>query len=192
MKDLNICIDIDGTITEPYYWLEPYNKHFGKNVTEEDVTQYNICEILDISEEEHYKFYDKYKYKLHWDEQILSDAPGFINKLSKDHYIYFVTAREKSLTMLTHAYLKYHKFKYDDLFLLGSHYKVEKAKELGCDIFIEDSASNALELSEAGFKVLLFDTNYNRIKLNDNIVRIYNWKEIYSKINDLLLQEDAM
>lgn len=30
MNNLNICIDIDGTITEPYYWLEISNKYFKK------------------------------------------------------------------------------------------------------------------------------------------------------------------
>ncbi len=35
MKNLNICIDIDGTITDPYYWLNITNKYFNKNITEE-------------------------------------------------------------------------------------------------------------------------------------------------------------
>lgn len=30
MNNLNICIDIDGTITEPYYWLDISNKSFHK------------------------------------------------------------------------------------------------------------------------------------------------------------------
>lgn len=32
MDKLNICIDIDGTVTEPYYWLNIFNKHFKKNI----------------------------------------------------------------------------------------------------------------------------------------------------------------
>jgi len=97
-----------------------------------------------------------------------------------------------SLTMLTHSYLKKNEIPYDDLFVLGSHYKVDKAKELKSDIFIEDNYHNALQLSEAGFKVLLLDTNYNRKPINENITRVYNWKEIYSIIDKLLLQSKAM
>jgi len=77
---------------------------------------------------------------------------------------------------------------YDDLFVLGNHYKVNTAKELNCSIFIEDNYNNAIQLSTAGFKVLLIDTNYNRKPLNDNIVRVNNWKDIFSIINELSLQ----
>jgi uncharacterized HAD superfamily protein len=94
--------------------------------------------------------------------------------------------------MLTHSYLKKNELYYDELFVLGSHYKVEKAKELNCNIFIEDSYDNAMQLSKSGFKVLLMDTNYNRGQLNDNIIRVYNWREIYEKINKLLLHNKAM
>ena len=33
MKKFNICIDIDGTITDAYYWLEPCNRYFMKNIS---------------------------------------------------------------------------------------------------------------------------------------------------------------
>lgn len=192
MKDLNICIDIDGTVTDPYYWIESCNRYFGTSITKEDVTQYNIGKILDVSEEDYLGFYEKYKYKIHREQEIRPEAPSIVNKLGKSHNIYFVTARDKSLTLLTHSYLKHHSFNYDELFLLGSHYKVEKAKALNSDIFIEDSHSNALDLSQAGFKVLLIDTNYNRLPLNDNIVRVDNWNDINYMVDELLLQEDAM
>ncbi len=45
MDNLNICIDIDGTITEPYYWLEISNKYFKKNIKPEDITVYNIEDV---------------------------------------------------------------------------------------------------------------------------------------------------
>ncbi len=189
MKDLNICIDIDGTITDPYYWIKPFNKYFNKDIKVSDVSQYNIEKTFNISEEDYFEFYDKYKFELHWEQEILPEAQIIINNLSKDHNIYFVTARDTSLTLLTRSYLKHHNFIYDDIFLLGSHYKVEKAKKLDCDIFIEDNYSNALELSEAGFKVLLIDTNYNRLPTNNNIIRVYNWDEINNIIKKLLLQE---
>ena len=126
MKKLNICIDIDGTITEPYYWLDCCNKHFKTNITEKD------------------------------------------------------------LTLITHEYLRNNSIHYDNLFLLGSHYKVNKAKELDCDIFIEDNYRNAIELSEAGFYVLLLDTNYNREPLNNNI------KRVYKNIKNLFLEMEVI
>jgi uncharacterized protein len=94
--------------------------------------------------------------------------------------------------MLTNAYLRKNEIPYDDVFVLGTHYKVDKARELNCSIFIEDNYDNAIQLSSAGFKVLLIDTNYNRKPLNENVVRVYNWKDIYTIINELILQSIAM
>ena len=192
MKNLNICIDIDGTITDAYYWLNITNKYFNKNITESEITEYYIHDIMGVSLEEYDEFYKQNKFEIHAEQVLREDAKIVIKKLSELHNIYFVTAREKELTMFTHSYLKRNGIIYDDLFVLGSHYKVDKARELECNVFIEDNYDNAIQLSNAGFKVLLIDTNYNRKPLNDNIVRVYNWKEIYYTINKLLLQSFAV
>lgn len=194
MKNLNICIDIDGTITDAYYWLNITNKYFNKNVTESQVTEYYIHKVMNIDRLEYEEFYEKNKFKIHseQEQELREDVKLALNKLNIHHNIYFVTARDKSLTMLTYSYLKKNELPYDGLFLLGSHYKVEKAKELNCDIFIEDNYDNAIQLSEAGLKVLLMDTNYNRKKLNENIIRVYDWKEVYMIINQLLVHNKAV
>ncbi len=192
MKNLNICIDIDGTITDAYYWLNMTNKYFNKKIKEEQVTKYYIHEVMGIKPEEYEKFYEENKIEIHSNQKLREDVQSVIKRLSRIHNIYFVTAREKELTMLTHLYLKRNEIPYDDLFVLGSHYKVDKARELECNVFIEDNYDNAVQLSTAGFKVLLVDTNYNQKPLNDNIVRVYSWKEIHSIINELLLQSKAM
>jgi len=192
MKDLNICIDIDGTITDAYYWLNITNRYFNKKITEQEITKYYIHEVMGIKQEEYDKFYEENKIEIHTQQKIREDVQSVIKGLSLLHNIYFVTARDKSLTMFTHSYLKKNEIPYDDLFVLGSHHKVNKAKELNCSVFVEDNYDNAVELSNAGFKVLLIDAGYNRMPLNDNVVRVYNWKEIYSIINKLLLQSKAM
>lgn len=192
MKKLNICIDIDGTITDPYYWLDYCNDYFNTNITEKDVTEYSISQVLGINENSYLEFYEKNKYDIHSNQKIRDDASIIINKLRSVGNIYFVTAREESLTLLTHEYLKTNNIYYDNLFLLGTHHKVEKAKELYCDIFIEDNYDNAIELSKEGFYVLLLDTNYNKKPLNDNIKRVSNWLEIYEIVKDLLLEIEAI
>ena len=188
MKNLNICIDIDGTITDPYYWLDSCNEYFNTTITKEDVTEYSISNVLGVKEEEYIEFYKKNKLKIHWNQAIIPEAIKYIKLLNFKNNIYFVTARDKNLIMLTHSYLRKHSISYDGLFLLGSHHKVNKAKDLNCDIFIDDSYNNAIELSNAGFKVLLIDTNYNRKDLNENIIRVNNWREIYEEINKLSIE----
>jgi uncharacterized HAD superfamily protein len=192
MKNLNICIDIDGTITDAYYWLDSCNEYFNTNVTEEQVTEYYIHKVLGVEDKEYQEFYEKNKFNMHSEQKLREDVKSVIKKLSLLHNIYFVTARDKSLTMLTHAYLRKNEIPYDDLFALGSHYKVDKAKELNCSVFIEDNYDNAIQLSNAGFKVLLIDTNYNRKLIGKNILRVYTWNEIYTILNKLFLQSKAM
>jgi uncharacterized HAD superfamily protein len=192
MSTFNICIDIDGTITNAYDWLNFANKYFNKNITEDQVTKYEIYEVMGVERHVYEDFYSKYKFQIHSEQELRQYAKTVINILSQIHNIYFVTARDRQLETLTHLFLKKYEIQYDKLFVLGSHYKVNKAKELNCNIFIEDNYTNAIQLSEAGFKVLLMDTNYNRNPLNDNIVRVYNWKEIFSIINELSLQTKAV
>ena len=192
MNNLNICIDIDGTITDAYYWLDFCNEYFSTNIAKEQVTEYAIHNVLGVKEEEYNEFYNKNKFILHEDQLLRENVQEIITKLSENNNIYFVTARDKSLGMLTHRYLRKNNIPYDDLLVLGSHYKVNAAKELDCNVFIEDNYENAIQLSTAGFKVLLLDTNYNRHPLNENVTRVYNWNEIYEIIEKLLSQSKAM
>jgi uncharacterized HAD superfamily protein len=168
------------------------NHYFNKNVTEEMITEYAIHEVMGIERQEYDKFYQKNKFKMHRDQKLRSDVKPILNTLSTLHNLYFVTARETDLEMLTHVYLRKNGLPYDGLFVLGSSYKVAKARELNCDLFIEDHYDNALQLSNKGFKVLLLDTAYNRKPLNENIVRVNDWKEIFHIINALSQQNQAI
>jgi hypothetical protein len=69
--------------------------------------------------------------------------------------------------------------------MLGSHYKVERAKQLECDIFIEDRYENAIQLALEGFQVLLVDCSYNRLPLLPGITRVRDWIEIYEEIETI-------
>ncbi|MVX67227.1 hypothetical protein GKZ28_26660 [Clostridium chromiireducens] len=192
MNNLNICIDIDGTITNAYDWLDYANEYFNKNITEDQVTEYEIHQVMGIERHEYEDFYNKNKFKIHSEQKLRDDAKLIITVLYQMHNIHFVTARDLELETLTHLFLRKNEIPYDNLFVLGSHYKVDKAKELNCNIFIEDNYDNAIQLSNSGYKVLLIDTNYNRKPLNNNIVRVNNWKEIFLIINELSSQTKAV
>lgn len=192
MKQLNICIDIDGTITDAYYYLELSNKYFKKNIAPEQVTQYSLDKIYEVGEEEFDDFYKQYKFELHKNQQIRPDAKKILDKLAEENNLYFVSARDRSMKLLTIDYLQENRIPYDALYLLGSHYKLEKAKELNCDFFIEDSYDNALYLAENGFKVILLDTYYNRSPLKENMIRVQNWEEVYNIIDEQAEKQEAV
>lgn len=185
MKNLNICIDIDGTITDPYYWLSYANSYFNSNVSENQITSYNIAEVLNVKDIDYLKFYEKCKFEIHSNQELRDDVKKVLNELYKSNNIYFVTARDKSLELLTFQYLKNNEIPFDKVLVLGTYNKVPSANELQCDVFIEDSYDNAISLSNAGFKVILIDTNYNRFPLNHNIIRASNWNEIFNIINEI-------
>lgn len=67
-----------------------------------------------------------------------------------------------------------------EIYMLGSDYKIDKAKELKCDIFIEDNPLNALQLAQGGISVFLLETNYNRDTKYDNITKVKDWEHIKS------------
>ena len=95
-----------------------------------------------------------------------------------------VTARDAKLTDITKNWLNENGFEEIDVYLLGSDYKIQKAKELECHIFIEDNPSNAMQLANEGMKVLLIDTNYNKEIEHENIVRVNNWIDIHGFIQE--------
>ena len=192
MKNFNICIDIDGTITDPYYWLGYANKYFNSNIQESQVTSYNISKVLNVEESDYLEFYEKFKFEIHTKQILRDKVKNIVDKLYKLNNIYFVTARDKSLELVTFLYLLNHEIPFDEVFILGTHNKVPKAKELSCDIFIEDSYENALDLSNNGFKVILLDTNYNRLPLNSNITRAYSWNEVLEIITEISKEKEAI
>ena len=65
MNNLNICIDIDGTITKAYDWLDSANKYFNKNITEDQVTEYEIHQVMGVERHEYEDFYNNHIFKIH-------------------------------------------------------------------------------------------------------------------------------
>ena len=73
----------------------------------------------------------------------------------------------------------------DTITLLGHSNKASLAKELGCELFVEDSYDNALKLAKAGIDVLLLDCSYNTGALPKNVRRVHNWFEIRQIIKNI-------
>lgn len=180
---LNLCIDIDGTITEEFYWLDLANKYFGKNIHPSQIKEYDIDKVLGITKEEYLKFYNEHSHSIHLDSKPREFSDLILWHLSNQHNVSYVTAREPKLEEVTKRWFLNYGIPNNDLHMLGSHFKVNKARELDCHIFIEDRYENALEIALAGFDVLLIDTNYNRLPLIPGIIRVYDWLDIYEEVS---------
>ena len=185
MKNLNICIDIDGTVTEPYYWLADANRFFNKQVKPEDVLSYDIHEAMGIEKCAFDAFYDEFGESMHRKAQIRPGAKEVIDRLSGLHQIHFVTAREEVMRGVSLEWLQKHGIPFDTISLLGSWHKSGTARDLQCDLFIEDSLCNAQELAQAGFDVLLVDCNYNKAILPAGVARVNNWCQIERMVQNI-------
>ena len=95
MIKLNICIDIDGTITSPYHFIPYLNELYNKNITEEECNTHN-WEVLYgvdmntmISE-----FHEKYMHS-YGEAKVVDDAKNIIDELKKNHTVIVITHKEE-------------------------------------------------------------------------------------------------
>lgn len=185
---INIGIDIDGTVTDPYGFIPFLNEIFRKNITKEQYTTLDWEQLYGTVEGDFYiNFDNNYSYTYEAAEPA-EFAVEVIKKLenSEDINVYFVTARRECLKEITEKWFDKYGINANNIYLLGPVKKSGKALELGCDIFIEDDPNNAMDIAKNGIDVLLIDTNYNKDVECDNITRVRNWKEIDEFISNKL------
>lgn len=184
MKALNICIDIDGTLTRSDDWLELINQAFNKSLTLENQKVYEYHRLVDITREEYDTFYQKHKKEMFAKSSFRPKAKEVLPYLYENHRIHFVTARDQEVEAVTIQWLLENFVDYHSISHLGSHHKVQRAFELNCDLFIEDRYENALELSKAGFEVLLMNCPYNQGPLHHRTTRVCHWTDILQWVQE--------
>lgn len=184
MSKLNICIDIDGTITNPYHFIPYLNDMYKKDLTEEQCTTHKMEELYGVELEDLLKLFHTEYVHAYSEAKVVENAKEIINELYSSHNLYFVTARSENLKDITVNWLSENGLGEVGVHLLGSDYKLDKAKELNCNIFIEDNPDNAYQLASGGLKVILIDNNYNRHIEHENIMRVNNWNDIKCIINN--------
>jgi len=176
---MNLCVDIDGTVTDPLYWLARANDYFGMAVRPEHVNEYAIHRVMNVPETAYREFYNTYGALVHKEAAPLPGAREILTMLhSQQHAIHFVSAREERMRSVTEEWLNRYRMPYDSLALLGDPNKIWKARQLQCDLFIEDCLDNAIQLAGAGFNVALIDCSYNQGRLPAHVLRVHHWKEI--------------
>lgn len=185
MKKLNICVDIDGTVTDPYCYLSHFNTYFEKEIMPEDFMHYRLDLVYNVSRDEMVEFYKTNGRQMHLDATVQKDAHDILWEFYKKHNVYFVTARYKEMEDTTIEWMENNSLPPVKVYSLGSHYKVDAAKQLNCDVFLEDNPENAVQLAGEGINVLLVDTNYNKGVDMDNVTRVRSWEEIKSVVNTL-------
>ena len=183
-------IDIDGTITSPHSFVPHINQAFDLNITLDDLYEYEITKCIDVSPEEFGKWFTEMEPNLYSKSPIADHAQMIINQWQQQHDILFISARANHLIDVTEKWFAENKINYHQIELIGSHYKVETAKKLDVDIFFEDKHDNAVDISEqSNTPVILFDTPYNRKPIPEKVIRVSNWLEAESWVQNWMQKE---
>lgn len=173
-------IDIDGTVTSPAALLPFINDAFGLNITLDDVKQYDLNPVVNVSESEFAQWFMKNEPIIYAGSPLANHAASVLKKWKSRYELFFISARGPHLLDVTKKWFMEHHLTYDHIELLGTHDKVETAKKHQVDLFFEDKHDNAVMIhEECNIPVLLFDTPYNQDPIPDGVIRVSNWKEAY-------------
>ncbi|MBS4173553.1 hypothetical protein [Bacillus sp. FJAT-49736] len=178
-------IDIDGTVTSPDALLPFINKQYQLNLTLNDITEYELTNVIDIPPEEFYDWFIKTEPAIYAQSPLAQGAKAVLSRWKEEFELYFISARNSNLLEVTSKWFNENDIKYHHIELIGSHHKVETARKYNIDIFFEDKHDNAVMIhEELGIPVILFDTPYNRDPIPNGVIRVTNWKEAENWINN--------
>lgn len=193
---MNIGIDIDDTITSTTDVMIKYANKYNEEVLNIKNHMVNLGNVTD----RHYlnsiygwnidtkkDFFSKYYKKIITESQIIENVSEILNKLKEQgNNIYFVTARMTDVRgcdteIITKEMLNKNNIPYDYI-VFDAGEKIDYAKKLNIDIFVDDCFAICKNLEENNIKTLLMTTNVNN-KIETDIERVNNWNEVYEKIN---------
>ncbi|MTD29971.1 hypothetical protein [Planomicrobium sp. YIM 101495] len=172
-------IDIDGTVTCPTSLVPHLNRAFNSELTLDDIKEYDLSKALPhLTQKEVYEWFQKEEPYIYSVSPISENADLVLNEWKDRYELYYISARSSSVRDVTFDWFKQHAIAFDHIELIGTHKKINAAKEHGVHLFFEDKHDNAVEISEElDIPVILFDTPYNRMSIPDGVVRVTNWLE---------------
>ncbi|MGL5440660.1 MAG: hypothetical protein ACRDA4_09855 [Filifactoraceae bacterium] len=175
---MNICVDIDGTLTSPKHFVSYFNKYFNKDVSDKELEEYNLNKIYKISDEELNEFYKIEGIRMQKEAKLLDFAKEVLNEWKNRYKISIITARKPESIGVIKDWLRDNEIEWIPTYATGNPDKLKIAKHLNCDVFIEDHPEFSLVAADSGIKVILMDAAYNQSIQHKNIFRAYNWKEV--------------
>ena len=193
---MNIGTDIDDTITYTTDIMIKYADKYNEEILGNDKLSYNIGNITDRhylsniygwSKEIKGDFFNMYYKNIIRECQVIEDVANVLTKLKKEgNDIYFVTARMTNINgcdteAITKEMLNINNIPYDGI-IFNAKEKLEYADKFNIDIFVDDCFDICNTLEKNGIKTLLVTTEINN-KIETNIERVNNWKQIYERIN---------
>lgn len=188
-----IGIDFDDVLMDFNHGLMSfYNSRNGTTHVREDVKHYRIERLWGCEPEEVTNvIVDFYDSPAHLETLPLKGALEAIELLSREHELVIVTARPEIVREQTEKWIaKHFPEAFQRIFYVNKDFsdltkkanKSDICKELGVELFIDDSFHNARDIANSGIKVLLFDAPWNRGVEHQNVERVFTWEEIIERL----------
>jgi uncharacterized protein len=188
-KVLNFGIDIDGTVTCPKTFVPYLNKSFNKNLTYNDIKQYNLAQVINITEDEFNKWLWENEEEIYKDSLLSEAVKETLYDWHNKHQLIYISARHKRYEQLTYDWFSKHNIPYHDIHCTGAHNKITPVRSNKIDLFFEDNYNNACQIAEeCEIPVVLFDTPYNQGVLPKDVKRVPNWNEANTWVNNWIKQ----
>lgn len=185
MKQIRFGLDIDGTVTSPETFIPYLNKHFQKNITLNDITQYDLAPLLNVTKDQFWQWLINNEHTIYADAQIASSFTEVIKMWQDEHHFTYISARGNHLLEVTEKWFQKNDIPYHHIELLGQHDKLEAIKKHSIDIFFEDKHDNACDIAEeCKIPVILLDTPYNRDPIPKEVIRVNDWLEAAKWVNN--------
>ena len=185
---MRIGIDIDDTITDSWIYLIPYFEELYGIPAEELLKSspyYRSVEHL-VTKEEYFYNLRELADKLMMDVPLKPGAEEYLNRLHEEgNELIFITARGIEYDnpyRITKNYLRKMHIPYDKI-IVGAHNKSISCREEKIDLIIDESLAHCQEVTDAGFKTLLFVNGYN--EHDEKFEHLNSWKEAYHYINEV-------
>lgn len=184
-----IGIDIDGTVTCTHALTPHINEAFNVELTTEDFVAYDLTKAFDVDPDEFSAWWKANELRIYEASPVHTTAQSVLQRWNDQFELHYISARPEATYATTKRWFQRHDIPFDAIHLIGSHYKVNEAKRLDVDLFLEDKYDNAIDLNETlGIPVLLFDAPWNRKPLPEGVTRVYNWTEANEWIRTKRLQ----
>jgi len=192
-----VGLDIDGVLADSVTeFLDLLNILYRGNWNLSDVTTYRFDEALGLSGKQVEHFWKLFARQGRWSKiKPFAGAIKLTQALALEHAIVLITGRPRHYVEVeTKAWLRRHKFCYDDLLFLGKFNKLDASVDAGykLDVFVEDSYEYSRPLADAGVPILLMDYPYNRnVPDHPYIKRIKSLAEAYDCIDQMQKDENG-
>lgn len=185
-------IDIDGTVTCPTSLLPHMNKAFSCNLVLDDIKEYDLTKAFPISHEEFSTWFRQAESEIYASSPIQAHAHSVLTKWKKVHELFFISARGQNVRDVTLEWFLQQELAYDHIELIGSHDKIETARNYNIDVFFEDKHDNAVGITEElNIPVLLFNTPYNQQPVPKGVIRVNTWLEAEDWIEHNFSKQEA-